>query len=60
MSLKISASLLSDPDLADTVYNLQRIISRKYLPRLGNGKRNKAEYAPDVVFLNTRQITNQS
>lgn len=60
MPLKISARLLSDPDLAETVSNLQQIISRKYLPRLGKDKQIVAEYLPDVVFSDTKQVTNES
>lgn len=44
MSPKISAALLADPDLAETVLNLQSLISRRFLPGLGPPKRALAEY----------------
>lgn len=44
MAPKITAILLTDPDLAETIQQLKGLISRRYLPELGQLKVEKTEY----------------
>lgn len=47
MAPKITAALLADPDLTNTISELKRLISKRYLPGLGQEKLDDAEYEPD-------------
>lgn len=58
MSIKISAVLLSDTDLAPTVRSLQKLISKRFLPDLGQSKRRKIEYDRECYPCRVLQLAN--